>query len=63
MVKIEFEVSELIAKFFKVENIKGHFGEEYTPEMILEDALRDSIKLWADWTLEEEVEWMEKEEK
>ena len=60
MVEITLEVSEIVARFFNnVQGIKDVFGDEYTPGMVLEEALRDAIKAWADWTLEEDIEFME----
>ena len=61
MVKIELEVSEVMARFLNEKYIKDQFGEEYTPGMVLEDAVRDALKYWAGQTLEENIEWIESE--
>ena len=54
MVSITLEVSELVAKALNPKLCMEFYGE--TPGEVVESALQDAMKLWADSSLEEETE-------
>ena len=59
MVKIELEVSEIVAKFLNPQKIMEYFGESL--EEVIESALKDAIKDWSGNTLEYYVKIFEGE--
>jgi len=54
MVQITLDVSELVAKALDPKLCMEFYGE--TPGEVVESALQDAMKLWADSSLEEEIE-------
>ena len=60
MVSITLEVSELVAKFLNDKYCEDWFGQ--SPSEVVEDAIKDALKLWADLTLEEQIKIFEEED-